>query len=95
MGFNGWYYGVAVSLAVLAVALVLTLTPLRSSGLTGAIGLMILVGWPGLLATAFLDMRHSDWKPIVTLWIVGLLLPFVNLLVGAAYLYRRHTSTGG
>lgn len=89
---DNWYYGIAAGVGLWVIALLF-------SGLseTGA-GFAMLIAWVVLPLTAYFDMQYiranSKWNPNTLAWIVGLLIPFLNILLGGVFLYRRHETVG-
>ncbi|WP_096390439.1 zinc ribbon domain-containing protein [Halopenitus persicus] len=90
-----WWYGVAGATALWAVLLVLS----GVNGSLGALGgLLVLVAWIGLPASAYFDMQYvranGDWDPNTAVWVLVLAIWFVGMVAGAVYLYRRHETLG-
>ncbi|QHS16709.1 zinc ribbon domain-containing protein [haloarchaeon 3A1-DGR] len=90
-----WWYGVAGATALWAVLLVVS----GVGGSLGALGgLLVLVAWIGLPASAYFDMQYvranSDWDPNTAVWVLVLAIWFVGMIAGAIYLYRRHETLG-
>lgn len=85
-----WYYGIAGGVGLWILVFVL------SSVSETIAGLLMLVAWICLPLSAYFDMQYvranSKWNPTTILWIIGLSVPFLNIFLGGAYLYRRHES---
>lgn len=92
---NSWWIGV-----LLGVVGWVALFGLASvdANLGAAGGFAVLAIWVGLPLSAFVDAQYvranSEWDPKTVLWVVLLLVWFVNVIAGALYLYRRHEALG-
>ncbi|SHH15015.1 zinc ribbon domain-containing protein [Halobaculum gomorrense] len=90
-----WWYGVAAGTGIWVL---LVLAAAASSDLGAAGGLLVLIGWVGLPLSVYFDIQYvranSEWDPNVGVWVVLSALWFVNIVAGAAYLYRRHQVLG-
>lgn len=87
-----WYYGVAAGIVLWIIALLL-------SGVANSVGGFItLIAWIGLPVSAYFDMQYiranSKWNPNTILWLIGLAVPLLNIILGGAFLYRRHETVG-
>lgn len=90
-----WWYGVAggVGLWVLAIL---------ASGIGGPLdtlgGFLALAAWIGMPVAAYFDMQYiranGRWNPNTVVWVVLLLVWFINIVAGVVYLYRRHEVLG-
>jgi hypothetical protein len=90
-----WWYGIAGGALLWTMLLILA----GSGSDLGALGGLLLLGaWVGMPLAGYYDMQYvranSNWNPDSTVWIVLLALWFVNIVTGAAYLYRRHEVLG-
>jgi len=89
-----WQYGVVGGIA--GWSLILTLDYLSLSlGLPGGVGTLFVLGlWIFLPVAGKYDLDYiranSNWQPKKDYWIFGFAVPFVCVLVGILYLYRRH-----
>lgn len=92
-----WWYGVAGATTLWVILIVVVSLNPRQTYDT-VLGFLVLVAWIGLPLTAYFDMRyvrhHSDWQPNTAIWLIGLLIWFVNILFGIVYLIRRHETLG-
>ncbi|MFC6787024.1 zinc ribbon domain-containing protein [Halobaculum halobium] len=90
-----WWYGVAAGTGVWVL---LVLASALNGDLGAAGGLLVLVGWVGLPLSVFFDSKYvranSEWDPQTVVWVILTALWFVNIVAGAAYLYRRHQVLG-
>lgn len=94
---DSWWYGVGICVGLWVLVLLLP-----SDGISGSldalVGLLTITAWIGLPLSAYFDGKyvssHSDWQPNAALWVIGLLVPLVNIVLGAVYLYRRHEVLG-
>jgi len=89
---QGWYnVFVATYVGWVLAALWALMTPVGSES-SVLLGFLLLVSWVGMPIAGYYDIsnirEHTDWQPTL-LWVVAFALWFVNLLVGAVYLYRR------
>jgi predicted RNA-binding Zn-ribbon protein involved in translation (DUF1610 family) len=93
---ESWWYGVAICLGLWVLVLVLPET--ISPTVDALVGLVAVTAWVGLPLSAYFDSKyvagHSDWRPNEPLWVIGLLVPVVNIVFGGVYLYRRHEVLG-
>lgn len=93
---DSWWYGVAgfAALWVVVLALLGNVSPAAE----GFVGLLFFVAWVGLPLAAYYDMQYvrseSQWRPNGGLWVLGLLVWFLNVPLAAIYLYRRHETVG-
>lgn len=91
-----WMYGVVAGV-VLWGAIVLSnlVESVVSTGVLGAVlsGPLVLVALAGYPTALYLDMEHvrgyTDWAPSVRFWVVGAIVPVINILAGFVYLFRR------
>jgi len=71
--------------------------PLSSSG-ESFIGLLLLLSWVMIPSGILLDLRYVNartaWTPRTFLWGIPVLVPFLNALVVAVYLYKRRSGVG-
>jgi hypothetical protein len=90
---DSWWYGVAGCLGLWVLVLLLPSNTVSAS-LDALLGLLTLTAWIGLPLSAYFDSKYvssrTDWQPNAPLWVIGLLVPVVNVVIGAVYLYRRH-----
>ena len=92
-----WYLAVVAGIGLSVLGIVaLSGDP---TGLTEDVGgYAFLGGWFLLPLGIYYDTRfvsaHSRWKPSPGIWVLLALLWFVNVVVGAVYLYRRHQVLG-
>ncbi|WP_336136215.1 zinc ribbon domain-containing protein [Natronomonas amylolytica] len=93
---DSWWYGVGGCLGLWV--LVLLLPSDISPAVDALFGLLTVTAWIGLPLSAYFDSKYvganSDWLPNAALWVIGLLVPLVNVVFGAVYLYRRHEVLG-
>jgi hypothetical protein len=63
------------------------------------IGLLLMLSWVLIPLGTLLDLRYvharTAWNPRTLVWGIPIVVPFLNALVVAAYLYRRRTAVGG
>lgn len=94
---DSWWYGVAICVGLWVLILATASVPLPA-GLDALFGLLTITAWVGLPLSAYFDSKYvrskSDWRPNTVLWVIGLLVWFVNIVLGAIYLYRRHEVLG-
>lgn len=93
---DSWWYGVAGGAALWVVLLgIMGSAPPAAEAF---LGLLLFVAWIGLPLAAYYDMQYvrsqSQWRPNTGLWVLGLLVWFLNVLLAAVYLYRRHETLG-
>lgn len=92
---DSWWVGV---LAFTAVWVVVFAASSTGSNLGDAAGLATLAAWVGLPIAVNYDMKYvranSGWDPEEVLWVIMALVPLVNVVAGAVYLYRRHEVLG-
>jgi hypothetical protein len=92
---GSWWYAVAGGLVLWAVVVVLSLAVPSAAGVGGFLGL---IGWLALPGGMYFDSKYvranSQWDPRLIGWLLGSIIPLINLFVGAAYLYRRHEVLG-
>lgn len=94
---DSWYYAVASGIGLWVVGLaVFSGNP---SGIIEDIGgFSILVGWVLLPVSVYYDTEYvranSRWNPNAVIWVVLMVIWFVNLVAGVVYLYRRHEALG-
>jgi len=93
---ENWWYGVAAGTAVWVFIMILAGTVGDSLGAFA--GFLVLAAWAGLPISAYFDMQYiranGAWNPNTVLWIVLLVIWFVNIVAGVVYLYRRHEVLG-
>jgi predicted RNA-binding Zn-ribbon protein involved in translation (DUF1610 family) len=93
---DSWWYGVAICTGLWV--LVFLLPSDISPTVDALFGLLTVTAWIGLPLSAYFDSKYvsanSDWQPNAALWVIGLLVPLVNVVLGAVYLYRRHEVLG-
>lgn len=91
-----WWYGVAGGVGLWVLAFVLSNALGESLGLLG--GFFGLIAWVGLPLAAYFDMKYiranSKWNPNTILWVIGFVIPMLNIVGGGVYLYRRHEVLG-
>lgn len=84
-----WQYGVAASIAVWVVGLVMP------DG-SGVAGLLILAAWALMPLSIYYDRRWvratTEWNPKMNPWIILSVVPVINLVGGAVYLFRRYSA---
>jgi predicted RNA-binding Zn-ribbon protein involved in translation (DUF1610 family) len=94
---DSWWYGVAICTG-LWVLILLTASVELPGVLDSLFGLVTITAWIGLPLSAYFDIKYvssrSEWRPNAALWVIGLLVWFVNIVLGAVYLYRRHEVLG-
>lgn len=87
-------YGVMAAIAVGVVPYLLLETTL-----SWPTGLTLLASWVAIPTAMYLDVERVrerlDWDTQTSTWLIGGLLPMVNVAVGAAYLVDRHVQTRG
>lgn len=87
-------YGVLAAVAVGVVPYLLL-----DTSLVWLVGLSLLVSWIGIPVAMYVDMERVKerlgWDTKRSTWLVGGILPLVNVPVGAAYLVDRHVQTRG
>jgi len=87
---NGhWHYGVAVATALWILGFTLP-----SEGATGSlVGFLVLVAWGLMPVSIYYDRQWlratTEWDPDLNLWLIGSVLPVLNVGVGPLYLFRR------
>lgn len=90
-----WWYAVAAGTALWLIVTVMSLALPQAAVGTGVLGL---VGWVALPGGIYFDSKYvraySQWDPRLIGWLIGAIIPLLNLFVGAAYLYRRHEVLG-
>lgn len=93
---GNWWYGVAGCTGLWVVVFLVAGAAPDALGALG--GLLTLVAWFGLPLAAYFDVQYvranSEWRPSTALWVILLAVWLVNVVVGAAYLYRRHEELG-
>lgn len=94
---SSWYWGVAGAVLVWVVALVIfSIEP--GPPLEDIAALFVLGAWILMPIAVYFDAKYvranSRWNPGTALWVIGTLFWFVNVVVGAVYLYRRREAIG-
>jgi hypothetical protein len=93
---ENWWYAVAGGTGLWVLVLLIAGAAPEALGALG--GFLTLVAWFGLPLAAYFDMQYvranSEWRPSTALWVILLAVWLVNIVVGAAYLYRRHEALG-
>ncbi len=87
-----WYLGVAASILLWVV---LSVWP--DNLYQGAFGYVSLTSWILFPLTMYFDTRwvrsYLTWNPVTVLWLIGSVIPILNILVGAGYLFKRFRTT--
>lgn len=93
---DSWWYGIAGGTILWIFMFMISGSLGGSLGTFGA--LLFFVAWIGVPLSAYFDMQYiranSRWNPSTIVWMIALAVWFVNIIVGAAYLYRRHGVLG-
>ncbi|QIO22717.1 hypothetical protein [Haloarcula sp. JP-L23] len=97
---TAWWYGVVLSTLVWVVGVVVLGVVPEGSPLDRRLGgptaLAMLLAWLVMPLSIALDRRSAGselaWDPTTTLWVLGSLVWFVNVAVGAAYCLRRYVA---
>lgn len=88
---ENWWYGVAAGTVLWTLFIILS-GSLPDAG--AVVGLILLITWVGMPLSAYFDMQYvranSKWNPNSVLWVILMVIWFVNIVAGAVYLYRRH-----
>lgn len=89
---DNWVWAVGASLALWVLAFALP-----TEG--GLAGLVLLVAWGLMPVSLYFDAQwvraNTYWNPNTAVWILGSLVPLVNVLVGLVYLFRRRDADRG
>lgn len=88
--FGSWYYGVAVSIVFWIIALAIT-------DIAGTIGAILgLIAWVLMPVSVYYDRNFlratTNWNPNLIGWIVLFIIPLINIVAGAVYLFRRYNT---
>lgn len=89
-----WWYAVAG-----ATGLWILIFVLAGGGISNAfVGGLTLIAWVGLPVAAYFDIQYvranGEWNPSTVIWVVLSAVWLINIIAGAAYLYRRHEVLG-
>ncbi len=91
---NVWFYVVVLGTLGWIGAFVGTQVVADDTAASSAVGLLIIVVWVGLPVGIYRDAytvtQYTDWSPTRVLYTVLSVVPLLNALVGAYYLYRRY-----
>ncbi|WP_224448613.1 hypothetical protein [Haloprofundus salilacus] len=93
---TGWGWHILIALSIFPQALVLgsSAFTVDDSFVVAALGIG---GWILLPISMGLDIRRLQsagvWKPIRTYWLLGALVPLLNIVVAVGYLLRRNEVT--
>lgn len=90
-----WYYAIGGSVGLWIVALMFS----SASSILGSIaGFSMLIAWAVMPVGMYFDKQYlranSEWNPNALLWILAAIIPFISIIAGAVYLYRRHEVIG-
>lgn len=96
---NTWWYGLAAGFLFWIIAFIIGPavggTP---ENVDVAAGFLMILTWVLLPISAYFDIQYiranAKWNPHTVLWVILLLVPFVNLIAVAIYLYRRYEVFG-
>lgn len=97
---NTWWYGLAAGLFLWIIAIILVSASGDSSSgpLIASGSIMMLISWLALPISVYFDIQYiranAKWNPHTVLWVILLLIPAVNLVSVAIYLYRRYEVFG-
>lgn len=86
----GWHYLIPACLLVWLLTLTSSTVAVGSNNV---VNIVVITVWVLLPVATYLDIRkiESDlWKPRRAYWVLGTLVPFFNLVIGGAYLFRRY-----
>ena len=94
---NSWYFGVILGLVGWVIFVVISsIAP--GSEENSLTSLLLVSAWLILPISVYFDIQYvranSQWDPETGLWIIGGVVPLVNIVIGAVYLYRRHEVLG-
>jgi len=93
-----WYYAIGASLLLWIVALALSSMAANESVLSTTAGFLGLIAWVGMPIGIYFDGKYiranSKWNPNTAIWLILSLIPLINIVVGAVFLYRRHEVFG-
>lgn len=92
-----WWYGIAIGTALWIVLLIvqgLNVDPAYDP----FFGFLLVLAWISLPLSAYFDTQYlqhtTNWEPNTALWVIGLVVWFLNILLGIVYLIRRHETLG-
>lgn len=92
---ENWYYGVGTSLGLWTIAFALSST---TGVLSTVAGFAMLAAWALMPVAIYFDKQYlranSQWNPSTLPWIAAALIPLVNIVASAVFLYRRHEVLG-
>jgi len=84
---GNWHYGVVIGVALMGLGLAI---PTENP----AAGGVLLLGWILLPLAVYVDHQYlkatTKWRSDLKLWIPLMIIPFVNMVAGIAYLIRRN-----
>lgn len=84
---DNWGYGVSASLILWIVFYLF-------SGVTSSVSLLALIGWILMPTSMYFDAEYlkstTTWKPNLPVWVVLSLIPLINIVAGAVYMFRRY-----
>lgn len=94
---ESWYFGVILGAAGWVVFVMISfVAPGSEEG--SVMSLILIFAWLILPISLYFDIQYvranSEWKPETGLWIIGGVVPIVNIVIAAVYLYRRHEVLG-
>lgn len=93
-----WFYAVAGGIGAWVVLILLSGVVPPSSPVSTLAGFIGLIGWIIMPVGIYFDSRYvranSKWDPTGVGWLIAAAVPFVNIVVGGAYLYRRNEVIG-
>jgi hypothetical protein len=94
---NSWYFGVILGTVGWAVFIIISSIAPGSEENT-LVALVLISAWVILPISVYFDIQYvranSKWDPETGLWIIGGVVPLVNIVIAAVYLYRRHEVLG-
>lgn len=87
---NTWHYGVGASVVLWCIGFALP----EGSGLAGG---LLLIAWVLMPVSVYYDRQWlratSNWNPDSNTWILLSVVPLVNVVAGAVYLFRRFNTS--
>lgn len=92
-----WYFAIiaGVCLWILALVFIRIIGVPENNLITG---LLSIAGWLLIPIGGFYDLKylraHSAWTPMKGVWLIGMIIPGIDVLVGLVYLLRRHEKIG-
>lgn len=89
----GWHYVITLATAGWLPILLVSEITLSTGPLIAVFIGIVWLALPTAIARDSRQFAESEWKPRRWRWILGSLLPLVNLVVGPVYLLRRYEAT--